>query len=1476
MKKIYTIAVCFSLCCIQLFGLIGAAQAINECPQHITISCEQNNGPEVTGFPLLDAGFAAPEYWDETSSDGCTTTIIRHWTSVNNLNESFACDQIITIVDNQAPVIQVPANLVFQCTDNFDSFYTIEDCSNNVDVVVIWGDLIGDSSAICPPGTFRTQTQGGWGTVPSGNNPGTYLHAHFQNAFPNGLTVGCNNTLTLTSAQDITNFLPSGSTAAPLPAGSMTNPGASYSNVLAGQIVAATLSMTFDAYDPDFGDSEEWIGDLIINDGTFQGMSMSELLQIANEVIGGCNTQYSYSEINEGLSSFNENFVDGTINLNYLECGDEPDPCALFQPYTINATDACGNASSYSGTLQLIDNSGPVFENAVAQISIDCSEWPLDYLTVTDPCGISASIIDVQETEYSGLCFPVIERIYTAADACGNISTFTQYIQRTDMQPPLAEYVPQEQHFSCDVNGYMDTPMFTDNCNNPLEVTFSEQAAGPLCNRVITRTWTATDICNNSTTVSQTIYISDTEAPVFTSIPADITLPCGSEIPADLPQATDNCSEATITFSDNWIAVEGACQQLQRTFIATDACGNSAIAIRNIYFTDTTPPVLSELPADETGDCALAANVPVITATDNCSQNVPVIYSESFDSDGCTSTVIRTWTATDDCGNSTSHSQTLTLTDNDAPQFNAPESVVISCSQIASYTIPATDNCSAVTKTYTDQIMGTGCNMQIIRTWTATDACGNSSQFVQTIQLQDNTAPVFTYVPPSYSISCGTTPVTQNAYASDNCTSGIVPVMTETTTGSGCIQVITRTWTATDNCGNTATASQTITVTDNVNPVFVGVPTNVTISCGQIPQVPVVTAYDNCAGNLPVTFTESTVGQGCDVHIVRMWSAVDFCGNDITATQHIYIDDNTAPVWTNVPASVTLGCNAAVPPVPTPVATDACSGVTNTTFFQYYESVPCGQILNRIWQATDGCGNESQITQTVSFLDNAAPVFTSVPPASVNAECGSIPAPFNVQATDGCGTTTISYSQTMISGGCPYTLRRTWIATDNCGNQASFIQNILVSDSQPPVLYNIPENVTVECGQAVPVIDVYATDNCSGNLMVSIQNLNIGSGCDYAVQRTFSATDLCGNTTSAVQIITYTDSQAPVLMNTPADIETDCENIPPPAAVTAADGCQGPLDVTFTEEVIDLDTQPVCMLDNAVSVMGEHAFWLPGLDGISIFYTFVPNTGMITFDHAAGTAQITGELQNTTNPDQRWIMQLNLINKRNWSEWSALGRSYKDDLDFAGNNYVDWSYYELDPSSSLTGAGLLAGSQLNLTHAPVNYFYGFQLGIGANNRNGAYGMSGWLDYSGIVNGVYDSGHGDLFTENTCCPEQQIIRQWSATDCSGNTVEYTQHIHVTGNVPQMAMQMPAGSMEMDVYYTSPDRFVVNIEQDTDAPVTIDYFDASGKLIGSHKKEMLQANIPLTVYIESSEMKNGLYFFRATNGKESVTRRGMRVR
>src|SRR5688500_19253955 len=83
----------------------------------------------------------------------------------------------------------------------------------------------------------------------------------------------------------------------------------------------------------------------------------------------------------------------------------------------------------------------------------------------------------------------------------------------------------------------------------------------------------------------------------------------------------------------------------------------------------------------------------------------------------------------------------------------------------------------------------------------------------------------------------------------------VIFLSSSNTVVEGC-GVIVRTWTVTDQCGNTATHTQTITVTDTEAPTFDNAPADVTVDCESIPAVPAVTATDNCDPTLTVNYVE--------------------------------------------------------------------------------------------------------------------------------------------------------------------------------------------------------------------------------------------------------------------------------------------------------------------------------------------------------------------------------------------------------------------------------------------------------------------------------------------------------------------------------------------------------------------------------------------------------------------------------------------
>jgi hypothetical protein len=82
-----------------------------------------------------------------------------------------------------------------------------------------------------------------------------------------------------------------------------------------------------------------------------------------------------------------------------------------------------------------------------------------------------------------------------------------------------------------------------------------------------------------------------------------------------------------------------------------------------------------------------------------------------------------------------------------------------------------------------------GCTVSVTKTWTVTDACGNTNTASQTITFtRDNTLPVITLTAPS-AVACNANAATVatafgTASVSDNCSVGLAATGTAST-GSG-------------------------------------------------------------------------------------------------------------------------------------------------------------------------------------------------------------------------------------------------------------------------------------------------------------------------------------------------------------------------------------------------------------------------------------------------------------------------------------------------------------------------------------------------------------------------------------------------------------------------------------------------------------------------------------------------------------------
>ena len=224
-------------------------------------------------------------------------------------------------------------------------------------------------------------------------------------------------------------------------------------------------------------------------------------------------------------------------------------------------------------------------------------------------------------------------------------------------------------------------------------------------------------------------------------------------------------------------------------------------------------------------------------------------------------TITRTFTVTDDAGNSTTAVQTITVIDTTAPEFTfVPEDYTVECSdEMPMLDATASDNCGiVVVEVVREDIPGDAAgNYTILRTFTATDDAGNLTSVIQTITVEDTTAPVLT-IPADYTVECSDEIVLDEASATDNCGEIVIELVEVVTPGNATGNyTITRTFTATDDAGNATTLTQVITVEDTTSPDFLTIPADITIECSAA-DLEDVLSENATAGDLWVLWLWST------------------------------------------------------------------------------------------------------------------------------------------------------------------------------------------------------------------------------------------------------------------------------------------------------------------------------------------------------------------------------------------------------------------------------------------------------------------------------------------------------------------------------------------------------------------------------------------------------------------------------------------
>lgn len=182
----------------------------------------------------------------------------------------------------------------------------------------------------------------------------------------------------------------------------------------------------------------------------------------------------------------------------------------------------------------------------------------------------------------------------------------------------------------------------------------------------------------------------------------------------------------------------------------------------------------------------------------------------------------------------------------------------------------------------------------------------------------------------------------------------------------------------------------------------------------------------------------------------------------------------------------------------------------------------------------DTAENKTVIKSNIFKLDNTPP--TLIVPEDVSMVYEDV-ASFNVMngvfATDNSGNTPTVISSSNVSS-IPGTYKITYTATDSSGNVTIKTRNIIIRDSDAPVITITGANpYTTYVGQTYTDLGATATDNVDGDVTSKIVINSTVSNIPGTYTVTYTVTDNAGNMASIIRTVYVVDNIAPEIVIAP-------------------------------------------------------------------------------------------------------------------------------------------------------------------------------------------------------------------------------------------------------------------------------------------------------------------------------------------------------
>jgi len=838
-------------------------------------------------------------------------------------------------------------------------------------------------------------------------------------------------------------------------------------------------------------------------------------------------------------------------------------------------SDDCGNADFTSARFIIVDNTTPTIIQAALDTVVACDgfgnasdidNWVDNYAgaLANDNCGGAIS----WSSDYDGTGAPAVgvcdmdttNRLvvnFTATDNCGNSTTTAATFSIIDTLPPVLSPSVADIVVVCDGAGnsielqnWLDNnggAVASDQCGSGINFVWSNDYDGSgvpavgLCDADTTNrlqvTFTATDDCNRSISASANFIIIDTIPPTLSQIAIDTIVECdGAGNISDLDiwlnnnggaDASDQCASGNNVFTWNHDYSGGGIPALTDclndttnilnvTFTAADDCGNTVQSTARFIVVDTNDPVVSVNAQDTVVFCIndgvgneldlqnwLNNNGGAMVA-DACGSGVnPYTWSHNYDGSGipalpnCSNDTTHilevVFTATDDCENTVQTQARFLIIDESSPNITASAlDTIVVCS----------DNSSGNTIELQSWLNNNGGAI-------AEDGCSDMDSFVWSNNYDGAGIPELT-----------------------NC-------FNDTT------HILTVTFTATDNCDNTAQTVARFIIIDEDGPTLISSALDTVVTCSSNDsenELALQSWLNNNGGAIiedacnlsdgEVIWTHDYNGNGIPAlgscvndttHILSViFTATDQCENTVNTEARFILIDITPPSLTIMASDTIVNCiNNATGNLTElqswlnnhggAAAIDGCSsGATPLTWSNDYdgsgvpELVACNNdttaILNVSFTATDNCGNT--VTTNASF----AVIDITNPQVDIEA------TPLTVEC-DGSGNTLELNNWLDNHGGA--------IVSDGLIDIPAQDQTVVCDGAGNTIAYN--DWLTTNAGAS-------ASEDCgSVSWSHNASPLSDDCGATGSVTVTFTAADECGNTAMTSAIFTVEDNVAPTI-----------------------------------------------------------------------------------------------------------------------------------------------------------------------------------------------------------------------------------------------------------------------------------------------------------------------------------------------------------